>query len=150
MDGERSLIALDTNILLYAHRKEFPQHGPALRALKALAEGHRSWALPVFVVSEFLRVATHPRILDPPTDEATAVAVIHNVLESPTVRVLSPETHYWEILSALVIEERLRGNLVYDAQIAAVCIEHGADTILTEDRDFSRFDAVTVLRLDKA
>lgn len=133
---------------MYAHREEFRQHHSALSALTALAEGHQSWALPVFVISEFLRVSTHPRVLDPPTNEETAVAVIENVLESQTVRVLNPGVQYWEILRAIVLRERVHGNLVYDAQIAAVSIEHGATTILTEDRDFSRFDEVTIRRLE--
>jgi uncharacterized protein len=99
------------------------------------------------VIGEFLRVATHPRVLVPPSSEAAALGAIEALLESPSVRVLSPGTRYWPLLSGLITDARARGNLVMDAQIAAVCLEHGATTILTEDRDFSRFDGIRVRRL---
>jgi len=99
------------------------------------------------VIGEFLRVATHPRVLVPPSSEAAALGAIEALLGSPSVRLLSPGNRYWTLLSQLVTAAGARGNLVMDAQIAAVCLEHGATTILTEDRDFRRFDAVTVRRL---
>lgn len=133
---------------MYAHRADFPQHEAARTALKGLVEGSKAWALPVFVLAEFLRVATHPRILTPPTDEATAVDALESVIRSPAVRVLSPGPAFWGILKELVIEARARGNLVHDAQIAALCLEHGATTILTEDRDFHRFTDLEVRRLE--
>lgn len=133
---------------MYAHRADFPQHEPARAILKGLVEGSSAWALPVFVLAEFLRVVTHPRILDPPTDEATAVAALESVVASHSVRVLNPGQEFWGILKELVIEARARGNLVHDAQIAALCLEHGATTILTEDRDFHRFTDLTVRGLE--
>ena len=84
------MIAVDTNVLVYAHRSEFPQHAAALSAIRELAEGSAAWGLPVFVLAEFLRVTTHLRILEPPTDETQALGVLEALLESPTVRVLSP------------------------------------------------------------
>ena len=134
---------------MYAHREEFPQHEAALAEVTRLAEGPRRWALPVFVLAEFLRVVTHPRVLHPPTGERTAVAAVQALLDSTSLRVLNPGHDHWAILGRLVVDERVRGNLVYDAQIAAVCIEHGATTVLTEDRDFSRFEDLVVRRLAK-
>ncbi|MBI2237766.1 MAG: PIN domain-containing protein [Actinobacteria bacterium] len=146
-DGGPTLIAVDTNILVYAHREEFPEHGVALSALRDLAEGPAAWALPVFVIGEFLRVVTHPRILDPPSRETDAALAIDGLLESRSLRVLSPGERYWALLRDAVIEAGARGNLVLDAEIVAVCREHGATTILTEDRDFRRFSGISVRRL---
>lgn len=134
---------------MYAHREEFPQHEAALAEVTRLAEGPRRWALPVFVLGEFLRVVTHPRVLHPPTRERTAVAAVEALLDGNSVRVLNPGPEHWAILSRLVVGERVRGNLVHDAQIAAVCLEHGATTILTEDRDFRRFTDLKVRHIEK-
>ncbi len=82
------MIAVDTNILVYAHRGEFPQHEAALAAVQGLAHGGAAWALPVFVLAEFLRVTTHLRVLEPPSEERAAAAVLDQLLQSPTVRVL--------------------------------------------------------------
>jgi uncharacterized protein len=142
------VIAVDTSILVYAHRAKAQQHDAALAALRALAEGPAPWGLPVFVVSEFLRVATHRLILEPPGDEREAVAVIDGLLASPSARLLGPGERYWEILGGLVTEHGARGNLVHDAAIAAVCLEWGVSEILTEDRGFARFPEITARRLD--
>lgn len=101
----------------------------------------------MFVIGEFLRVVTHPRILDPPSRETAAVDAIGALLESDSVRVLSPGERYWALLREAVVEAGARGNLVLDAEIVAVCREHGATTILTEDRDFRRFPRISVRRL---
>ncbi|MGH2714259.1 MAG: TA system VapC family ribonuclease toxin [Thermoleophilaceae bacterium] len=140
------MIAVDTNILVYAHRSEFPQHEAARTAIQELAEGAAAWALPVFVLGEFLRIATHLRVLEPPSDERVVVAVLDHLLESPTVRVLSPGERYWDLLRETVLSG-VRGNAVHDAAIAAVCLEAGATEVLTEDRDFDRFAGITVRRL---
>lgn len=135
----QSMIAVDTNVLVYAHRKEFPQHGVAVVALADLAEGRALWALPVFVLGEFLRVVTNHRFLDPPSDVATAVSFLDGVLASPTVRVIGPGPRYWPLLRDFVVAAKAIGYLVFDAQIAAVCAEHGVDTIVSDDRDLRRF-----------
>jgi uncharacterized protein len=115
--------------------------------LKDLAEGATAWALPVFVISEFLRVATHPRVLDPPSSPSDALKAIGSLLESGSVRVISPGDRYWQLLRESVFESGARGNLIMDAQIVAVCREHGAGTIVTEDRDFRRFTGILVQTL---
>ena len=61
------MIAIDTNILVYAHREELPLHRKARARLVGLAEGFEPWALPVFCLGEFLRVVTHPKVFDPPS-----------------------------------------------------------------------------------
>ncbi len=143
------MIAVDTNVLVYADRSELPKHAVALRALRELAEGSDAWALPVFCIGEFVRVVTHPRLFDPPTPAPEAVAAVDNLLESPSVRLLSPGRRYWSIFADLVRDGEVYGNLVFDAQIAAVCLEHGARTLLTDDRDFGRFSRLSVRPLPR-
>lgn len=142
------MIAVDTNILVYAHRRELPKHKPALEKLQRLAEGEAPWGLPVFCLGEFLRVVTHPRIFQPPSTLQQAISALDGLLSSPTLRVLSPGVRFPQLLTAAVRSADARGNLAFDAQIAAVCVEHGAVSLLTLDRDFSRFPAIRIVDLD--
>lgn len=141
------MIAVDTNILVYAHREELPQHAAARARLTALAEGDAPWAIPVFCLGEFIRVVTHPRLFDPPHTIAEACGALDRVLASPTVRVLSPGERFWAILAEAVREAAATGNLVFDAQLAALCRETGVSALLTEDRDFARFPGLRTERL---
>jgi len=138
------LIAVDTNVLVYADRTDSPKHALAIARLTELAEGREAWALPVFCIGEFVRVVSHPRVFDPPTPAIEAVAAVAALLESPSLRLLSPGPRYWSIFADLIREGDVSGNLVFDAQIAALCLEHGARTLLTEDRDYHRFTRITV------
>lgn len=141
------MIAIDTNILVYADRSDMPQHAKAMAALRGLAEGDEAWALPVFCTAEFVRVVSHSRIFDPPTPPEEALAAVDALLASPSCHLLLPGPRYWALFRQAVHDSAASGNLVFDAQIVAVCLEHGARTILTEDRDFSRFPGVTVQSL---
>ena len=141
------MIAVDTNILIHADRQEMPLHAKALAALRTLAEGNGAWAVPVFCVGEFVRVVSHPRVFAPPTPSVEALDSIDALLESPSARLLSPGTRYVALLREMIEASGATGNLVFDAQIAAVCLEHGARTLLTEDRDFSRFPGLSTLTL---
>ena len=141
------MIAVDTNILLYADREETPQHRAALRAIRRLAEGHEAWAIPIQCIGEFLRVVSHDRVFQPPTPVEDAFTSIESLLASPAARLLLPGNRYLQILRDVIARSGVRGNLVFDAQIAAVCLEHGATTLLTEDRDFTRFQGIKPLSL---
>jgi toxin-antitoxin system PIN domain toxin len=141
------VIAVDTNILVYAHREELPQHAAARARLTGLAEGDAPWAIPVFCLGEFLRVVTHPRLFDPPHTITEACAALDRVLESPSLRILSPGERYWRLLGDAVRAADAAGNLVFDAQMAAVCRESGVSALLTEDRDFDRFPGLRTQRL---
>lgn len=144
------MIAADTNILVYAHHSEAPQHRVALEALRSLAEGDAVWGLPVFVVGEFLRIVMHPRgPLPRPSTSEQALGAIDGLLESPSVRLLAPGPRFPPLLRKVVVEGRATGNLVFDAQVATVCLEYGATTILTEDRDYARFPGFTVRGLGR-
>jgi len=142
------VIAVDTNILVYADREESPFHNTALRAVRQLAEGDEAWAIPIFCVGEFLRVVSHDRLFDPPTPASDAVESMASLLASPSARLLVPGDRYLSLLRSLIAESKVQGNLVFDAQIAAVCLEHGATTLLTEDRDFARFRSLKPMMLE--
>ncbi len=143
------MIAVDTNILIYANREESISHAAALKALRFLAERDEAWAIPVFCIDEFLRVVSHDRLFDPPTPVLHALDSLESLLSSPSVRLLIPGDHYLRLLRTLAEESGVRGNLIFDAQIAAVCLEHGATMLLTEDRDFTRFRNLKPLLLQE-
>ena len=104
-----------------------------------LAEGQVPWAIPWPCVYEFLRVVTHPRVFSPPVPLAIALDDLDQILASPTLVLLSETVRHSEVMSAVIRESGVTGNLVHDAHIAALCIEHGVSELLTGDRDFSRF-----------
>ncbi|MBK8232813.1 MAG: PIN domain-containing protein [Candidatus Eisenbacteria bacterium] len=141
------MIAVDTNILVYADRSSTPHHARAVAMLRTLAEGTTPWAIPIFCLGEFLRVVTHPRVFSPPTPPEEALRALENLFRSPSLRLLYPGPGYWAIFQQYVRDGHATGNLVFDAQIAAVCVERGADTLLTEDRDFLRFRGIQIRSL---
>jgi toxin-antitoxin system PIN domain toxin len=138
------VIAVDTNILVYARREELPQHRKARALLAQLAEGDAPWALPWPCVYEFLRVVTHPRVFDPPTDLGVALEDLESLLGSPSLVLLGEGPAHGGHLRRVVTEGRATGNLVHDAHIAALIVEHGARELLTTDRDFARFPGIRV------
>ncbi len=133
------MIAVDTNILVQAHRGEAEFHGRASRVISGLAEGGHQWAIPWPCVHEFLAVITHARIFDPPTPVETAIAQVTAWLESPTLVLLGERIDHWAHLARLVLAGAIRGPAMHDARIAALCVEHGVSELWTADRDFSRF-----------
>ncbi len=143
------MIAVDTNVLVYAHNTDDPHHERARAELRALAEGDAAWALPVFVIGEFLRVVTNRRgPLPRPSAPTVAMGAIDALLASPSAVLLMPGRRYLPLLRGLIADSTPKGNEVFDAQVAAVCLENGAATILTEDRDFRRFSGISVRGLD--
>ncbi len=138
------MIAVDTNILVYAHREDAPWHDRARAALVGLAEGRAAWALPWPCVHEFFAIVTHPRIFRTPTPVAIAIAVLDRLLEAPRVALLAEGPAYWPQLRDAVKAGRIAGPLVHDARIAALCALHGVSELWTADRDFSRFPDLAV------
>jgi len=133
------VIALDTNILVYARREETPHHRRALQILTRFAEGDQPWALPWPCVYEFLRVVTHPRVFEPPTDLDAALSDLESLLESPSLVLLGEGPSHREHMWRAVKDGHAEGNLAHDAHIAALCIENGVRELYTADRDFRRF-----------
>lgn len=138
------MIAVDTNVLVYAHRGETDLHHAALAKLTALCEGNEPWALPLPCVSEFLRVVTHARVFNPPSKVTAAMDFVRSLKEAPSCRILRPEESYLDHLFTVIEHADARGNLVFDAQIVALCREQGVATVLSNDRDFKRFRGISV------
>ena len=133
------MIAVDTNILVYAHRRDSLFHPAARSAVVGLAEGSGAWGIPWPCVHEFYGIVTHPRIYAPPSTPAQAIAQIDSWLESPTLQLLGENDLYWPQVRDLLAKAKVQGPLVHDARIAALCLSHGVHELWSADRDFSRF-----------
>jgi uncharacterized protein len=139
------VIAIDTNILVYAHREDSPSHEIAFQCVMELAEGPASWAIPWPCLHEFLAIVTHPRIYRPPTPLARALGQVDAWLESPTLALLAESTTHWSSLRALLSAGRVAGALIHDARVVALCRQHGVREMWSADRDFSRFSGFPVV-----
>ena len=126
---------------------ELPKHRAAYSRLVALGESQARWAIPVFCLGEFIRVITHPRLFAPPYAPHEACEAVQRMTASPSAIILQPGPDYGELLLEAVRESGAVGNLVFDAQIVALCREHGVSRLLTEDRDFDRFPGLIIERL---
>lgn len=133
------MIAVDTNVLVHAHRTDSEWHQPAEACVRRLAEGRAVWTIPWPCLHEFFAVVTHARIYAPPSTPGQAIDQIEAWMESPTLAVLAESEDHWSILSSCLVEGRVSGPVVHDARIAAICIGNGVTELLTADRDFSRF-----------
>ena len=132
------MVLPDVNVLVAAYREDTPEHASCRQWLEAVLGGVEAFALSELVLSGFLRVVTHPRVfaLPSPPDEALKFA---NVIRSqPHCVSVRPGPRHWEIFSRLYRDAETRGNLIPDADFAALAIEHGCEWI-TLDRDFARF-----------
>ena len=138
------MIAVDSNLLVYAHREDSPWHEPAYACLLEAAEGRDPWAIPWPCLHEFLAITTHPRIYATPTPLETALDQVQAWLESPVLVLLGETEGYWQQLEGLVRTARAYGPQVHDARVAALCLEHCITELWTADRDFSRFPALKV------
>jgi toxin-antitoxin system PIN domain toxin len=138
------LIAVDTNILVYAHRSDAPFHDAAARVLRELAEGNAGWAIPWPCVHEFLAKVTHPRIFKDPTPVEHAIEQMAAWLRSPPALTIGESEGYFDTLSNVLVDSKTTGAKIHDARIAALCLSHGVDELWSADRDFSRFTGLRV------
>lgn len=137
------MVALDTNILVHAHRAGTAHHEAALALLRDLSEGPEPYALFWPSLYEFLRVVTHHRVFDPPSSLGDALEAVTDLVAPPVVRVLSETARHSALLARVVRETRVTGNLIHDAHLVALALEHGVREILTLDGDFARFPQVS-------
>jgi len=127
------VIAVDTNILVYAHRADSEWHDRAAIRLRELAEGRAPWAIPWPCIHEFLAIVTHPRIYNPPTPVAVALDQVDAWLESPSLVLLMEAGGYWGVLREILETGRVVGPRIHDARIAALCRVHGVRELWTAD-----------------
>ena len=133
------MIAVDSQILVYAHRQDAPQHEAAVDRLIELAESGQRWAIPWPCVHEFLNIVTHPRIYDPPSGLEVAFAAVRAWTRSPGLRFIGEGPEHLDSLFELAVAGKISGPKIHDARIASICMDHGVKMLWSADRDFSRF-----------
>jgi toxin-antitoxin system PIN domain toxin len=138
------VIGVDTNLLVYAHRRDSEWHRAAAALIMEVAENEAPWGIPAPCIHEFLAIVTHPRIYAPPTPIAVAVQQVDMWLESPSARLLGELQGHWDEVKAIIRAGKVIGGAVHDARIAAICREHGVSELWSVDRDFGRISGVRV------
>lgn len=138
------MIAVDSNVLVYAHREDSPWHDRAFDHLMRLAEGRAPWAIPWPCIHEFLAIVTHSRIYAPPTPLESALDQVDAWMESPSLVLFSEMENYWKHARDILTAGRVTGPQVHDARVAALCHQHGVTELWTADRDFGRFPGLTI------
>ncbi len=136
------MILVDANVLLYAYDASAPLHEVAERWWQDQLSRPRPVRLAWVTVVAFVRIGTNPRVFSRPLTVSEACAHVSSWLDQPMVEILSPSEQHWTILQGLLKNARASGNLVTDAHLAALAIEHEA-TLCSTDRDFRRFDGLT-------
>lgn len=136
--------SLDANILLYASDESSPWHARAKRFLIECSRSHEPFYLTWPVVFAYLRIATHPTALPRPLPPAAAEANVETLLALPHCRLIAEEEGFWRVYRQVASEVPARGNLVPDAHVAAILLQHGVRRFYTRDRDFRRFEFLDV------
>ena len=131
----------DVNLLLYAVDAAAPRHAAARRWLEAELSGSETFAFAWTVLLAFLRLSTSPRVFQAPLTLSEAFGFVHGWLAQPNATVIHPTERHSEILRGLLEPLGIAGNLVSDAHLAALSIEHGAE-LCSSDTDFSRFAGI--------
>ena len=138
------MIAVDTNILVYAHRRDSEWHQQSRQTIEQLAEGQSAWGIPWPCIQEFLAIVTHPRIYNPPTPLEKALMQVEMWFESPSLQLLGELKGHWDELKDILTAGRIVGGAVHDARVAAICRENGVRQFWSADRDFTRMKGLTV------
>jgi uncharacterized protein len=139
------VFAVDTNILVYAHRRAAAEHAPAFGLLRSLCEGADAWAIPWPCVYEFYSVVTNPKIWkDAASTPAEAWRQLRAWMDAPSLHLLAEPEGFDSVLAPL-LHARVRGPRVHDARIAALCLAHGVEGLYSRDRDFSLFPELAIV-----
>ena len=138
------MIALDTNILVYAHRGEMPEHERALRVVAEVLSGSEPVGFCWPVIHEFIAIVTSPKIFRPPTPATLALNQVEDWLASPMATLVHESSRHLVTVRELMEQGRVIGGVTHDARIAAMCLDHGVRELLTSDRDFTRFPTLRV------
>jgi len=139
------MIAVDTNLLVYAHRPEMPAHAKAHKILTDLAGHLARWAIPWPCAHEFYAVVTNARIFKTPARPAQALAFLGALIDGGSLRFISEGIDHLEHLGSLAKSAGILGGAIHDARIAAICMDHGVKELWSADRDFSRFPKLKVV-----
>lgn len=136
------MTAVDTQILVFAMRKDSPHHTAAYAAVQKLAESSAAWAIPWPCIHEAINVVTNRRIYQPATKMPRAFEQIRALLTSPSIRLLAEGPDHLDRIESLLALTPKVGPIVHDARIAAICLGAGVRELWTADRDFSHFPAL--------
>jgi hypothetical protein len=132
---------IDANLLLFAVDRNAPEHERALRWLEEQLNGDRRVGMPWESLTAFLRVATHPRASEHALKPDDAWRFVEEWLAVPTVWIPVATDQHAEVLGGIVRRYRLAGNLIPDAHLAALAVQHGLE-ICSADTDFARFTEI--------
>jgi toxin-antitoxin system PIN domain toxin len=138
------MVTLDANILIYAHNEDAPEFRKANRWFSAALSDNEVIGLSWLVILAFLRISTSKRLFSTPLTIGEAQRAIDGFLASPNVEVINATDNHWTVLKTLIKEGQVKGPLVMDAHLAALCIEHNA-TLATNDCDFARFPGLRTI-----
>ena len=132
------MILVDANILLYAEDSLHPRHEQARAWWDAQLSGNETVCLCWTVLCAFIRIATNQRVFENPLSVEQAVARVQSWLDQPCTRVIRPTERHWIVFQQVLADGQAVANLVTDAHLAALAIEHGCELAST-DADFARF-----------
>ena len=131
----------DVNVLVYAFRTDSPGHAEHRRWLDGVVASREPFAVAEGVLASVLRLVTNPRVFKVATPLAEALAYVEAILAQPRAVIIRPGEDHWAIFKALCRRSDTQGNIVTDAWLAALAIEHGCE-LITADRDFARFEGL--------
>ena len=135
------MVLPDVNVLVYAHREDAVHHATCRAWVESIINGNESFGLSEFVLSGFVRIATHPKVFTKPSSLSDALEFTEQLRGQPNCVPIEPGRRHWDIFRTLCMEAGAKGNLIPDAYLAAMAIESGCEWITT-DRDFSRFKSL--------
>ena len=138
------MIALDTNILIYAHREGSSEHHRAVKAVLAALEDGRGWGICLPTVVEFWSIVTHPKIPGGPSSPAIVNNFFHYLLTEGYGNIWTPGTGFGQRLMRWAASLKVRGKRIFDLQISVIAYEHGAQEIWTHDHGFATIPPVKV------
>jgi toxin-antitoxin system PIN domain toxin len=139
------VLAIDANVLVYAHRREVAEHDRAGDVIRQLAEGPETWAIPWPCIYEFFSVVTNVKIWkSAASTPSQAWAQLDAWQASPALRLIGELDGFFPVLEDFLTRPRVRGPVVHDARVAAICVSHGVEALLSRDRDFSLFPELCV------
>ena len=137
--------AVDTNVLLYSSDRESRHWRTASRLLHEWSSRDQLFYLCWPVIMGYLRIFTHPAVFAAPLEPQEAIRNMEMILSLPHTRVLSEGPRFWGIYREMTGDMAVRGNLVPDAHLVALLLEHGVREIVTNDADFRKFDLILVV-----
>ena len=137
----------DVNVLVAAFRADAPGHRTCRGLVQGMVDSLLPYGVSDLVLGGFLRVVSHPRVFDPPTPMAEALAFARAYRDSAGAVPVTPGPRHWEIFTRLCDSAVVKGNLVPDAYFAALAIESGSEWV-TADRDFARFPDLRLTLVD--